>query len=329
MVDYLRLGGFAVRDGVTWASMVYEPCEVRFPSRLTRLLALEKINLSFFSCGAVGNKCAVDVALEREKWEKAAALITDNFNVFTIHTEKRSVVASVFPHGRNPLIAAKVFRSIHEAGIDRYAAAQSNSALSVLIGEEKLQAFAEALFVYFRFRAYPTVADWESRRAPVTVPREIVASYQEKRPKVYSLDWHEGFHFFRVANGRETNGSAAEALEHLAAIGEYTGYLGVCGPPPAAITLAAASPATGLGPVLESRYPVGVFTMNGPHFGDRYGIAAELMNALERQGIEVLAVACNMASITGVILNDDVHQAIDAITSCFDVPLVTRTSGQS
>ncbi|MFO8089668.1 MAG: hypothetical protein R6U13_07530 [Desulfatiglandaceae bacterium] len=329
MVDHIRLGGFTVRDEISWASVVYEPCEIRFPSRVTRLLALEKINLPFFSCGAIGNKCAMDIALDRGKWDKAATLITDNFKTLNIHTEKRSVVASVFPHGRNPSIAAKVLRSINAAGIARFAAAQSNSALSVLIGEEKLRAFAEALFVFFRFRAYPTVADWESRRTPVTVPREIVASYQEKRPKIYSLEWYEGINFFRLANGHGSNGAAAEALEYMATTGENTGYLGACGPPPADLMLAAASRGVGPGIILDSRYPVAVFTMNGPHFGDRYGIAAELMNALEREHIEVLAVACNMASITGIIPNDGVSQATRAITSCFDVPMVTKTHGES
>jgi aspartokinase len=327
MVDHIRLGGFAVRDGIAWASMVYEPCEIRFPSRLTRLLALEKINLPFFSCGAIGNKCAVDIALDRENWDKALALIADNFKILNLYIENRSVVASVFPHGRNPSIAAKVLRSIDEAGIDRFAAAQSNSALSVLIPEEKVQAFAEALFVYFQFRAYPTVADWKSRLSPVTVLRESVASYQEKRPKVYSLDWREAINFLRLANGHETNRAAVEALEYIAAAGENTGYLGVCGPSPTFLTLAAASRGVGPGLILDSRHPVAVFTMNGPHFGDRYGIAAELMNALEREGIEVLAVTCNMASITGVIPHDEAPQATAAITSCFDVPLVTRTRG--
>jgi len=329
MVDHIRLGGFTVRDEIAWASMVYKPCEIRFPSRLTRLLALEKINLPFFSCGAIGNQCAMDIALDREKWRKAVSLITDNLKILNLHTEKRSVVASVFPHGRNPSIAAKVLQAIHEAGVDRYAVAQSNSAFSVLIAEEKLQAFAEALFVFFQFRAYPTVADWESRRAPVTIPREIVASYQEKRPKVYSLEWYEGIRLLNLAYDHESNRIAAEALESMAATGEYAGYLSAFGSPLPALTLAAASRGVGPGIILDRRSSVAVFTMNGPHFGDRYGIAAELMSTLERENIKVLAVACNMASITGIIPNDEVSQATKAITSCFDVPMVTKTSAES
>jgi len=309
--------------------MAYEPCEARFPSRLTRLLALEKINLPFFTCSAAGHGCAVDVAVEREKWDKAATLIADNFKTFRLRIEKRGVIASVFPHGRNPSIAANVLRAIDGAGAIHYAAAQSNSAFSVLIGEEKLQAFAEALFTCFRFRAYPTVAEWESRRAPVTVPKEIVASYQEKRPKVYSLDWYEGIDLLKLENRPGSGGTAAEALESMAADGETTEFLGGGGPPPATLTLAAASSRKATGLVLDRPYPVAVFTMNGPHFGDRYGIAAELMNALEREGIEVLAVTCNMASITGIIPEDQVSQAIGAITACFEVPLVSRAYSKS
>jgi hypothetical protein len=331
MVDHIRLGGFTVRDGVAWASLAYEPCEARFPSRLTRLLALEKINLPFFSCRAAAHRCVVDIAVEREKWDQSAALITDNFEVYSLYTEKRSVIASVFPHGRNPSVAADVLRSIDGAGVVRYAAAQSNSAFSVLIGEEKLHALAEELFVHFRFRAYPTVEGWQSRRTPVTVPKEIVASYQEKRPKVYSLDWHEGIDWLEIGNFPGSNGAAVEALASMAATGKNTEFLGG-GPPPAALTLAAAPVVSGemaSALIIDRRYPVAVFTMNGPHFGDRYGIASELMNALEREDIEILAVACNMASITGIIPDAQVPQAVRAITACFDVPLVTRAQAQN
>jgi aspartokinase len=326
MVDHPRLGGFNVRDGVAWASLACEPCEALFPLRLTRLLAREKVNLPFFSYGAKGTSCTVDIAMERRRWNLAFELIADNFKVRKLNVEKRSLIASVFPHGRNPWVGAKVLRAVHAAGVDRYAAAQSNSAFSVLISEEKLPALAEALFTNFRFQTYPTVADWKLRRTWLAVPKEIVASYQEKRPKVYSLDLQEGMDLLRINSSPGSTGAAAEALEKFALTGENTGFF--CGGPPrTALTLATtsgglreATPAL----IIERHRPVAVFTMNGPHFGDRYGIAAELMNALKQEDIELLALTCTMASVTGIIPQHQVPRAIKAITACFEVPLVNK-----
>jgi aspartokinase len=70
--------------------------------------------------------------------------------------------------------------------------------------------------------------------------------------------------------------------------------------------------------------PVMTFSMNGPHFGDRYGIVSELLSSLDRRNVDLLALSCTVASITGVVLRDQKETAIQAIQDCFEVPSVTK-----
>jgi len=68
--------------------------------------------------------------------------------------------------------------------------------------------------------------------------------------------------------------------------------------------------------------PVSTFAMNGPHFGDRYGIVSELLISLEKGRVDLLGLSCTIASITGVVPSSQITSAIEAIKGCFDIPSV-------
>ena len=60
--------------------------------------------------------------------------------------------------------------------------------------------------------------------------------------------------------------------------------------------------------------------MNGPHFGDRFGIVSELLNAFEKNGVDLLCLGCTIASITCVVQALYLDPAIRVIKKCFEVP---------
>ena len=76
--------------------------------------------------------------------------------------------------------------------------------------------------------------------------------------------------------------------------------------------------------VIDSPSPVATFSVNGPHFGDRYGITNELLHALKENHIDLLALNCTIASIIGVVPSNQIEQVIQAIQGCFDVPSITK-----
>ena len=63
------------------------------------------------------------------------------------------------------------------------------------------------------------------------------------------------------------------------------------------------------GAVSEIETPVDLVYFQGPHFGDRYGIAAAAFGALETQGIQLLAAGCTGASIY-IVVPDKRAQAV-------------------
>jgi len=68
--------------------------------------------------------------------------------------------------------------------------------------------------------------------------------------------------------------------------------------------------------------------MNGPHFGDRYGIINELLKSLDEAQVGLLGLSCSIHTISGVLPADQIHTAIDAIRKCFEVPSVIRKETQ-
>jgi aspartokinase len=75
---------------------------------------------------------------------------------------------------------------------------------------------------------------------------------------------------------------------------------------------------------VETTSPVVILSMNGPHFGDRYGIVSEFLTALNDRGVQLLGLSCTIASITGVFPSPHLQPAIQAVEACFDVPSIVK-----
>jgi hypothetical protein len=72
--------------------------------------------------------------------------------------------------------------------------------------------------------------------------------------------------------------------------------------------------------------PVAMVYFQGPHFGDRYGIAEAALTALVRHGIEILVVACAGASLHFVVPRDQAQTARQALSTAFVVPTTHNRS---
>lgn len=58
----------------------------------------------------------------------------------------------------------------------------------------------------------------------------------------------------------------------------------------------------------------------GPHFGDRYGIADTAFKALDDQGIPILIAACSGATVYLVLPEKKLHEARPLLAEAFEVP---------
>jgi len=78
------------------------------------------------------------------------------------------------------------------------------------------------------------------------------------------------------------------------------------------------SPETAESAQVES--PVELVYFQGPHFGDRYGIAFEAFNILERHHIDLLLAGCSGSAIYLVLPEHGIEKAKPFLSEIFEVP---------
>ena len=83
---------------------------------------------------------------------------------------------------------------------------------------------------------------------------------------------------------------------------------------------------TDTGEYFDHIYPVDLIYFQGPHFGDRYGIADAAFKALEDGNIPVLIAACSAASVYLVLPKKKRHEAIPFLNRAFHDPRAGSSS---
>ena len=66
--------------------------------------------------------------------------------------------------------------------------------------------------------------------------------------------------------------------------------------------------------------PVELISFQGPHFGDRYGIAHTAFKALDDQGIPILIAACSGAAVYIVLPEKKLQKARSLLAEAFELP---------
>jgi len=342
MTTQTRLSAFKILNAVSRISLVESHEQRKLPTEFCALMAREKINILFLSCGSQDNNRGLDAAIDPRDAPRIMALVRENFATAIPSTGKIAIL-SLFPHRSDPSVTGSLFQVLDMTGIEPDAVATSNSAISLVVQETAMDTLTSALFEPFRFSAYRTPADWKlAQKGKDQLYKEVVASYQEKKPKVYSLSWQENQQLFRIKLEKCSMRSMASAFAGFSRKGLILSfltsspsrtrenlYVHLCAPEAeqhgAPDLIRKSLPET----AITGISPVSVFSMNGPHFGDRYGIVGELLEALDHVQIDVLALGCAIASISGVVPSDQVERATRAIQGCFEVPAVIRSENNA
>lgn len=340
MTPQTRLSAFKILKGVARISLVEPDREDRFPAEFCRLMAKEKINLLFLTCGNRDRNWGLNAAVDSSDSRKVLDLIKRNFGKVFLHTAESGIL-SLFPHRSDPSVTGSLFQVLDMTGIKPDALAYSNSAISVILRKEAVETTTSALFEPFQFSAYRTPADWKlAQKGKEQLFKEVVASYQEQKPKVYNLEWQEGQNLFRVGlKNRDMSpmgdtfisfsrkGFLLPFLTSSPCLAQQELDLYICVPDYNQERYPDLFKETLPEAIITRIAPVAVFSMNGPHFGDRYGIASALLTALNKANIDLLAFGCAIASISGVVPADQIETATDAIKNCFEVPAVVMKKG--
>lgn len=320
-----RLNGSKVLKGVSAFALSCPPEGGGAPLLLSKAIAGAGINLPYVTVVRHGQGCLITLAVEALYEKKVLSLLKEgSFGEVTCRCRSCAIV-SLFPHQSDPGIPAALFSSFGRAGLAVQGMANSPSALSVLIREEQLEPVSRVLFEAFTFRTCRTPEEWKAaQEGKEALYKEVVASYQEKRPKVYGVICHTNQQLVSILLDDPSLSTAAPVLSEAAERGLRLSLI-VSGPfrsnGPFHLTYCLPR-AQGGEPSDSPAEPVAVFSMNGPHFGDRYGITSELLAALGQNSVPLLALNCTVASITGAVPGRDLDAALDTIQECFEVPSV-------
>lgn len=307
-----------------------------FPTAFTELLACHRTNIPYLTCGVDTDAWGVGAVLDKGDAEKTCRLMECRYPG-SGPGPCPCAVLSLFPHRGSPQVIGLFFEALAGAGIRPLSLATTPSSISAVIREGEVDRAAEALFGPFQFGPFRTPADWRlARKGKEALYREVVASYQEKRPKVYGLHWRVGQELVRVILPQNRLDEAGALFVRLSGMKLPMAFLTTSpSSHPSATLMTFTLPrknealwkelveGAGSGPL--HRVPgVAAFAMNGPHFGERYGIASELLHAFEQEGVRLLALGCSIASVTGVVREEDVDRAVKAIQARFEVPAVLQ-----
>jgi aspartokinase len=335
MITSIQLGGFKTLKEVVWICMTPPKGEKRFPVKCSGLLAREKINLPFLTCSNYEPDRGLDLVVESYQSDLALSILDDHFKNIKLDSAKAAVL-SIFPHKSNPEVLGNLLDVCGREGLEPLAIANSHSAISVVFPERNISDATSALFGPFRFGAYRTPSDWKlAQKGKEVLYKEVVASYQEKRPKVYYLERQDSQDLSHVKINHHDLSAVGKVFKGFARMGLSLNFLVstssqekretrlfFCLPEPSGKSCHAITRRLLPKAVTAEFSPVALFSMNGPHFGDRYGIASELFQALESVHVDLLALSCATASIMGVVPADQIDSTIQAIQGCFDVPTV-------
>ncbi len=334
-----KLNGGKVLKGVSAFALSCRPEQDEAPLLLCRAIAEAGINLPYVTILRRGLGWLITLAVEIRHEERILSLLLPGvFGHITCRCRDNAIL-SLFPHQSNPGIPAALFASFGRAGLAVQGMANSPSALSIVLRQKHLDPVSRVLFDAFTFKTYRTPEEWKAaQRGKEALYKEVVASYQEKRPKVYGVTCRAHQHLVSILLDDPSLSPAAPVMNEAADQGLRLSlivssplcsngpfHLTYCLPErskgEAAVPLLDQIPGTNPSP----GKPAAVFSMNGPHFGDRYGITSELLAGLEAKGVSLLALNCTVASITGAVPAPELDAALEAIQGCFEVPSVFRS----
>jgi hypothetical protein len=164
---------------------------------------------------------------------------------------------------------------------------------------------------------------------------ETIAIYWEPIIKTYGFQEKAGLALYRLTFlvdrmadwGRRIQEMAAAADGFLLALGQLVDRetlqfnLLLEAPVPAGVRRALdEGPAVAAGTRMEIETPVALLYFQGPHFGDRYGIAAAAWTCLIRREVPVLALACTGASVYLILPEGQTEAARAAVGEAFEPP---------
>jgi aspartokinase len=337
--ESITVGGLKVVEGGACVAISSSSGEDYLRAGLCVPLAQQRINSTFLTHmtgGGVLNSASVICTDSKDgatTYSLAKATYSSAQDVATLHPD--TCIVSLYAYDQRPEIVGNFLQAMARAKIMIHAVASSNSSISAVLPFKARDKAIRQLFEDFHFSSYTSPEKFFAiQPPPEELVKKVIARYQESVIKIYCLEElpDQDLWSLRVPSAMAL-ASFGEALFAMSAIRcPIPFFLAVSLLEEKELLFSfstSSDHADEVRRLLSSRFPgitprrqgkaVAIF-LNGPHFGDRYGIASTLLQALNRAKVSLLAISCSVSSIYAMVKKEEVESAMEILGRTFEVP---------
>lgn len=305
------------------------------PVYLHRLLAAEQINITFLNLVFADDHRRIDCCIPPEKLGEVEKFIRrDDCRVAC---RPRIGTVSIYPHQFSfralgyllHVFAAERFR-FHQM-------ASSGAMLTFVVDYADQENIAAGLERHLDLPVSRTPLRQEINTDEILAlykkRPETSAEYVESKVRTYGINLKPGLTLCTMVLNEEALaecGARIQTLEELGLRFSFTSsdrmpdgrirLFFLCGGEPAgaAIDLSDFSEIPGVEAGVQP--DVCLISLQGPHFGDRYGIADQAFSVLTGQSVPMILAACVGAVIYIIVSNDEMQRAKTLLSEVFETP---------
>ena len=336
----LHLGGIKFSEVQTHVSFV-SPADPANLGRLISALSKHKINLNRLLLNR-GAGSINDFSIDRLDYQRNSTLIEHAFDSLSIPLacDQPTGTITLFPHGSELNRLLGVMETVERYNLQVSGIYSSLSAISVCTGYDQLDRVADLLGERFElpaghspFRYEPSELDQQLRSISGRKV-ETVAQYWEPRIKIYGSTLKQRMHACALNISTDAFGDVVSALSKSCPVStfqmfslvpersrnNYTMLLVVDLRKDLHTWELFCQQLNRIGGVRSDCKPVDVLYLHGPHFQDRYGVAALAVAALDKGSIDFSCLNCTGTSIFLVAKADEGEKALESLAEVFIVP---------
>jgi aspartokinase len=336
-MDKIRLGGIKIAEGRSHLITAGKAGESALPDICARL-ADNRINLNHLT--------SVDATVDGEETVSLCVERAEGFNAYflikallggsdRIHLQEDVNVLAVFPHDKKPAVAGNLLQVLTALGIEIHGLASSPAAMAIVVAVADTTRVIDGLFEAFTFPAYPSPFDWHAAyQGREQVLKEIICSYEEQVIKVYNVAQEPDLDLWCLEIPANRLGDLGGVFQDLDRTGLRLPFLVAIPllPGSALIQVACCLARSARAEIQDSlarrvpmarvlgHQPAALFSLVGPHFGDRHGITHTLVNALRAAAIAPLSISCAIHSISVVVPEAELDRTLQTLNGPFDIP---------
>lgn len=335
-MDRIRLGGLKISDDRAYVAALFRGASDLMGAGCLSLIVADKINLSLLTQMVCEKKQEqlISFCIETMVGHQGFSLLKSlNVGQFSIGISSDTSILSIFPHNQRPEVAAALIEAFHHNDIRLQGIASSPSAISVVFSSEYREKAIASVFEPFEFSSYGSPLEWHAAYSGRNhVFREVIASYEEEVIKIYGFVTQIDLELWFVSIPGNEFSKLGAMLGKLATAGAKMPFVAAQIQEYDRLLFAFA-----FADVEERRIAAvfrehlsheairydgrtAMFHMHGPHFGDRFGIAYRMLEALERAGLIVLALNCTVASISAIVPQQKLAEALTVLETIFQLP---------